>query len=189
VQLTYDISALACKGDLTFAAVRGTIVECKRMHRSGEYRGHSADIIQMLVLGDRLLSLGRDGKLLAWRIGDYEEPEVGPAAFLLSRAGSGERLRSGEQLRRASAVQMQLARWGPTPLLVAEGMYASAPVFPPLPHQRPVPLPWSAAKPPCAAPTLSRPCTDPAPPRAFSTKHAGGYPAAALLHAFLPLPP
>ncbi len=57
--------------------MRGTIVECKRMHRSGEYRGHSADIIQLLVLGDRLLSLGRDGKLLAWRIGEYEAPEVG----------------------------------------------------------------------------------------------------------------
>lgn len=75
-QLKYDISALACKGDLTFAAVRGTIVECKRMHRSGEYRGHSADIIQLLVLGDHLLSLGRDGKLLAWQIGEYDAPQV-----------------------------------------------------------------------------------------------------------------
>lgn len=46
------------------------------MHRSGEYRGHTADIIQLLVLGDHLLSLGRDGKLLTWRIGEYDAPEV-----------------------------------------------------------------------------------------------------------------
>lgn len=76
LQLKHDICALACKGDLTFAAVRGTIVECRRMHRSGEYRGHTADIIQLLVLGDRLLSLGRDGRLLVWRLGEYEAPEV-----------------------------------------------------------------------------------------------------------------
>lgn len=76
-QLTHAIGALAAKGDLTFAACRGTIVECKRVHRSGEYRGgHSGDILQLLVLGDRLLSLGDDRKLLVWRIGQYEAPEV-----------------------------------------------------------------------------------------------------------------
>lgn len=46
-QLKHSICALACKGDLTFAAVRGTIVECRRVHRSGEYRGHDADILQV----------------------------------------------------------------------------------------------------------------------------------------------
>lgn len=76
LQLKHDISALACKGDLTFAAVRGTVVECRRMHRSGEYRGHSGDITHLLVLGDKLLSLGRDGRLLVWTIGDYDAPEV-----------------------------------------------------------------------------------------------------------------
>ena len=70
LQLKHAIGALACKGDLTFAAVRGTIIECKRVHRCGEYRGHTADILQLLVLGDRLLSLGSDGKLLVWRIGE-----------------------------------------------------------------------------------------------------------------------
>ena len=40
------------------------------------YRGHSEDIIQLLVLGDLLLSLGADRKLVVWRIGTYHEPEV-----------------------------------------------------------------------------------------------------------------
>lgn len=75
-QLKHDIRALAVQGDRTFAAVRGAIVECKRLHRSGEYRGHDGDVIQLLVLGDILLSLGADRRLLAWRIGDYSGPEV-----------------------------------------------------------------------------------------------------------------
>ena len=74
-QLRHNISALATKRDLTFAAVRGSIVECKRVHRTGEYQGHTGDIIQLLVLGDLLFSLGRDGKLLVWRIGEYDAPE------------------------------------------------------------------------------------------------------------------
>ena len=32
--------------------------------------------VNTLVLGDRLLSLGRDGRLLVWRIGQYDAPEV-----------------------------------------------------------------------------------------------------------------
>jgi U3 small nucleolar RNA-associated protein 21 len=74
-QLRGSIGALACKRDLTFAAVGAAIVECKRVHRTREYRGHDADIIQLLVLGDNLFSLGRDGKLCVWRIGDHSAPE------------------------------------------------------------------------------------------------------------------
>ncbi len=33
LQLEGSIRALACKGDLTFAAVGRDIVECKRVHR------------------------------------------------------------------------------------------------------------------------------------------------------------
>ena len=76
-QLKHTITALAAKGDLTFAALRGgAISECRRVHASGAYRGHTADVLQLLVLGDRLLSLGADGRLLAWRIGEYAAPEA-----------------------------------------------------------------------------------------------------------------
>lgn len=44
-------------------------------HRSGVYRGHAAPILQLMVLGDVLLSLGSDGQLLRWRVGSYEAPE------------------------------------------------------------------------------------------------------------------
>jgi hypothetical protein len=44
--------------------------------RVGEYRGHGAPVRQMLVLGDVLLSLGADRRLLVWRIGKHDSPEV-----------------------------------------------------------------------------------------------------------------
>ncbi|GFR50668.1 hypothetical protein Agub_g12918, partial [Astrephomene gubernaculifera] len=79
-QLPGDIRALACKNDLTFAAIGGDIVECKRVHRSGVYRGgHSGPVRQLLVLGDLLLSLGSEaqggGRLVVWQIGKYDEPK------------------------------------------------------------------------------------------------------------------
>ena len=33
-------------------------------------------IIQLLVLGEFLLSVGKDGKLIVWRIGSQDLPEV-----------------------------------------------------------------------------------------------------------------
>ncbi|GBF88408.1 hypothetical protein Rsub_01120 [Raphidocelis subcapitata] len=75
-QLSRAVTALAVKGDLTFAATGAAIEECRRAHKSGEYRGHSAPVVQMLVLGDTLLSLGADARLLVWRIGSYDEPEA-----------------------------------------------------------------------------------------------------------------
>lgn len=55
LQLKHSISALACKGDLTFAAVRRGIVECKRVHVTGEYRGgHEGDILQVHGRGGRV---------------------------------------------------------------------------------------------------------------------------------------
>jgi hypothetical protein len=32
--------------------------------------------MQLLVLGDQLLSLGKDGQLLVWKIGEYDTPQV-----------------------------------------------------------------------------------------------------------------
>lgn len=40
------------------------------------YGGHSGSISQLLVLGDQLLSLGKDGQLLVWKIGECDSPQV-----------------------------------------------------------------------------------------------------------------
>ena len=52
------IAALACAGDLTFAAVGDCVVECRRVHRTGVYRvssnstsSASSVLTQLLVLG------------------------------------------------------------------------------------------------------------------------------------------
>ncbi|GLC36521.1 hypothetical protein PLESTM_000455900 [Pleodorina starrii] len=79
-QLSGDIRALACTSDLTFAAVGNDLVECKRLHRSGVYRGgHVGPVRQLMTLGGLLLSLGggseRDGRLVVWEIGKYDEPK------------------------------------------------------------------------------------------------------------------
>lgn len=73
-QLRNSITCIASKGDFTFSAVRNTVVECRRVHVTGEYIGHDAAIIQIMVLGDVLLTLGKDQRLLAWRIGKYDTP-------------------------------------------------------------------------------------------------------------------
>lgn len=44
--------------------------------RVGEYAGHTGRVLQLLVIGDLLLSLGADCRLLVWRIGEHDEPEV-----------------------------------------------------------------------------------------------------------------
>lgn len=79
-QLPKTIVALACHRDRTFAGTENSILECIRVHRSGEYSrtrdilpGRST-LLQMLVLGDFLISLWRDGMLVMWRIGEYDSP-------------------------------------------------------------------------------------------------------------------
>ena len=164
LQLKHTIGALACKGDLTFAAVRGTIVECKRVHRCGEYRGHTADILQLLVLGDRLLSLGRDGKLLVWRIGEYAAPEVAiqlPRCVCVSLRGEGA-------VRAATAASLPLPaaclvsqHWPQSSHPAATGLCRPKNLPPPLTHltspspdASPLPSPAAAAaSPPPAWPT------------------------------------
>ncbi|KAF8055387.1 WDR36 [Scenedesmus sp. PABB004] len=94
-QLPHSVSALACKGDLTFAAAGPTIHEARRAHTSGAYvGGHRGGVLQLLVLGTELLSLGRDGRLLVWRIGQYGAPHVAidlaaAAASAPGRGGAG----------------------------------------------------------------------------------------------------
>lgn len=76
------ISALAVKGDLTFAAVGAHVVECKRVHRTGVYSvgagglgGTSGGLItQLMVLGSLLVGLSPHG-VHVWNIGSYGAPE------------------------------------------------------------------------------------------------------------------
>jgi len=72
--LQRTITALACKRDLTFAAVGRTIVETQRVHKTGIYRGHVGRIFQLMVLGDYLLSLSEDRTVRVWEIGSYDDP-------------------------------------------------------------------------------------------------------------------
>lgn len=45
-------------------------------YREGVYKGHTGTILQLLCLGDHLLSLGSDGMLLLWKIGEFDDPQV-----------------------------------------------------------------------------------------------------------------
>jgi hypothetical protein len=57
---------------LCWKILKGGCVFC----REGTYSGHTGSILQLLCLGDHLLSLGSDGKLLLWKIGEYDNPQV-----------------------------------------------------------------------------------------------------------------
>ena len=57
--------------------------------RTGKYSGHSGPIVQLLRLGEVLLSLGADRKLVVWDIGTYDEPQV--CAQSRKTKGEGER--------------------------------------------------------------------------------------------------
>jgi U3 small nucleolar RNA-associated protein 21 len=73
------ISCLGCKGDLTFAAIGSKIIECKRIHRRGVYTlygdtGSDDQIVEMMVLGSRILGRTAAGCIAVWHIGEYGEP-------------------------------------------------------------------------------------------------------------------
>jgi hypothetical protein len=69
MQLPARITALACKGDLTFAAVGRGITVCKRVHLTHSWKeGHQAAVIELMVMGDYLLSLSKSGELCMWSI-------------------------------------------------------------------------------------------------------------------------
>lgn len=48
------------------------------VHRERVFRGHEGTVIQMMVLGERLLSLGTDNRLLVWDLQDCKAPLVTP---------------------------------------------------------------------------------------------------------------
>jgi len=69
--------------------------------------GHRAGILQLLVLGDRLLSLGSDRQLLVWAVGEYGEPLARPRpACAHAQAGLAARV------RRRSPVRLCIAHSG-----------------------------------------------------------------------------
>lgn len=45
-------------------------------HRVAEFKGHSGRILQLMVLGDQLFSLGRDNRLLVRSIGESRTPAI-----------------------------------------------------------------------------------------------------------------
>ncbi|KAG1664468.1 hypothetical protein FOA52_006314 [Chlamydomonas sp. UWO 241] len=76
-QLRGDIRALAAKKDFTYAGVGCDIVACKRVHRYGVYRGapEHGPVVQLIALGEQLLSLHAGGFLVAWDLGEYKTPK------------------------------------------------------------------------------------------------------------------
>ena len=59
--------------------------------QGGDVQGpHTGEVLQLLALGDCLLSLGDDRKLLVWTIGEYGKPKViGLPCSCGSRASAG----------------------------------------------------------------------------------------------------
>lgn len=77
MQLPGHIAALACKGDLTFAAVGSAVHVCRRMHLVHTWRSAGGAILQLLVMGDFVLALQRGGQLTMWNAQTLEvEPVV-----------------------------------------------------------------------------------------------------------------
>ena len=69
-----DISALACRDDLTFVGIGSTIVVCRRTHRLCAFRAPRLDddddaaIASLFVFGSDLISLDAKGRVRAWDI-------------------------------------------------------------------------------------------------------------------------
>ena len=69
-----DISALACRDDLTFVGIGSTIVVCRRTHRLCAFRAPRSDdddaaaVASLFVFGSDLISLDAKGRVRAWDI-------------------------------------------------------------------------------------------------------------------------
>lgn len=67
-QFPADITALAARGDLTFAGVGRDIVVCRRSHRVCTFEGHAAAITLLIAFGSKLISVCAGGRVMAWDI-------------------------------------------------------------------------------------------------------------------------
>ena len=79
-QLPKRITALASKGELTFAACGGAVHVCKRAHVQGvcrhvEQGGGRATVRLLEVLGELMLSAADDGSVCVWHQNEYDTPQ------------------------------------------------------------------------------------------------------------------
>lgn len=77
------------RGDLTFAALRdGSVSVCRRVQALPVLPAHpGARIVHMMVIGDYLLTLGSDRRLLAWDVSGKEPGAGGPDVEVLLEEG------------------------------------------------------------------------------------------------------
>eukprot|EP00892_Ulva_mutabilis_P007621 jgi/Ulvmu1/5230/UM022_0023.1 len=66
LQLPSRITALACRGNFTIAAAGGRISVAQRAHVVHWWPGHDGKVLQMLVMGNLVISLGTDSYIRAW---------------------------------------------------------------------------------------------------------------------------
>jgi hypothetical protein len=66
VQMPGKIVALACKGELTFAATATAVIVCRRIHHARTWDTGGAQIVTITVMGELLLCLCSEGQLLIW---------------------------------------------------------------------------------------------------------------------------
>jgi hypothetical protein len=97
LQLPARITALACKGDHTYAAVGSTIIACRRVHQMHMWRGHSGSILQLLLFGDFLLSLADDNTLQMWRLDHLSDEAEVSAVHIFARCRHTMSMHDGHQ--------------------------------------------------------------------------------------------
>ena len=93
-----NISALACRDDLTFVGIGSTIVVCRRTHRLCAFRppkqnDDGAEITSLFVFGSDLLSLDAKGRVRAW---DISKAKLGALDGKTKKALDGETRRHEE---------------------------------------------------------------------------------------------
>ena len=70
------ITALACKGNYTIAAAGGRISVSHRAHLVHWWPGHKGDVLQLLLMGSLIVSLGTDAYLRVWDLDNRSDDPV-----------------------------------------------------------------------------------------------------------------
>lgn len=77
LQLPGTITKLACKGDLTFAAVGDAVHVCRRIHLAASWHTGGSRVVDLLVMGDYVVVACSDGKVLLFEVSTLSpEPVV-----------------------------------------------------------------------------------------------------------------